>query len=62
MAVFIFMLICIILVYLWPNKFIGFPTVHPINADCVGYKYEKVDESGINRVYCYGIMYNYWLE
>lgn len=40
---------------------IGFPFVHPVDADCIGYRYEKPDD-GINRVYCYGIIYNLWFE
>jgi hypothetical protein len=41
---------------------IGFPVVSPIGADCFGIKSEWVDELGIWRVSCYGIMYNVWLE
>jgi len=45
-----------------PSKIIGFPSVHPISAKCIGYKYKKTDKLGIPGVYCYGIMYDYWLE
>lgn len=59
---FLLFLIIVVSLFLFPDKTVGFPAVHPIDADCFGYKYQKIDEKGINRVYCYGIMYNYWLE
>lgn len=61
----IIVLILIILVTLLIISFrsnIGFPIEHPIYASCFGIKKERIDNSGIKRISCYGFIYDYWLE
>ncbi len=58
----LFLLIMFTILTVLFRQQIGFPNVHPIYADCIGIKREKTDESGTKRIYCYGFIYNYWLE
>jgi len=57
--------VAVLFIWLWGLQhfwLLGFPVVWPIQAKCLGYKFEKADKLGINRIYCYGVMYDYWLE
>ncbi len=60
----ILLLLAIIAAFIILSKFgqFGFPASHPISADCIGVKTQQTDSRGINRVQCYGYLFNGWSE